>query len=146
MAKRKTVKIAHLVAEVNRKNQLSTCSAEVRQGWNSMLSTILMDADVYAGFNYLGTPDVPEGQLPGILFANAEGIELTPSEYFARLDKCSSERMLKGLEHAPANGDTKAFPDESRRVYFIHSAIMQDYHKVIVSPEYRAKFPSGRGR
>lgn len=63
---RKTIRVADLVADVNRRNRESTCSAEMRMGWNHFLEDILFRTDSYGGYLYLRESDVPEGQLPGI--------------------------------------------------------------------------------
>ena len=62
---RVNVKLAALVAEVNRRNRESTCAPEVRKGWNELLATALMLADAYSGFGYLDSSMVPAGELPG---------------------------------------------------------------------------------
>ena len=65
--KRKTVTIEFIKDLVNRRNRQSTCTEEVRDGWNSVLSEILMAANVYNGFRYLGAKEVPPGQEPGMV-------------------------------------------------------------------------------
>ena len=65
MAK-KTVHLIDVIREVNEKNRMSTCSADVRNGWNDLLEGLLMRADVYAGFKCLTEKDVPAGHLPGM--------------------------------------------------------------------------------
>jgi hypothetical protein len=67
MAKRKTVKLSDIIDSVNRKNMYSTCSPEIRQGWNAMLADILHQANSYAGFGYYTQDQVPEGHEPGII-------------------------------------------------------------------------------
>ena len=124
---RKTFDIRALVEKVNEKNRTSTCSRDTRDGWNSLLSSILMDADVYAGYNFLGPEDVPAGQLAGIRFATVGGQDLTPVEYFERLSGDKQESFLKGQKNditPPEEGDDiKCFPDESRRFYYLHSKL-----------------------
>ena len=137
MPKRKTFSIAKLIHTVNQRNEASTCSAEARQGWNSILSQVLMDADVYSGYNYLGPESVPAGQKPGIDFERADGSSLTPTEFYERLDAAQSEKLLKGLEVAPKNGDTRVFPDESRRFYYVDASFIKEYSKL--SEEAREK-------
>jgi hypothetical protein len=68
MAFKKTVYIVELISEVNRRNAESTCSPDMRMGHNMMLESILMDANVYAGFGYYEAHQVPEGHKPGIIF------------------------------------------------------------------------------
>ena len=62
---RKTIKLEKLVELVNERNRKSTCSSEVRQGWNSLLEQALMESDNYQGFYYLETKDVPKHHAPG---------------------------------------------------------------------------------
>jgi hypothetical protein len=64
---RKTIKIADLVALVNRHNRESTCQSDVRHGWNALLEDVLHGADAYAGFGYLSAAEVPPGHQPGIV-------------------------------------------------------------------------------
>ena len=80
MAKaRKMVRLAKLVAEVNRRNRESTCEADVRTGWNELLAGVLMDADAYCGYRYLRSGEVPAGELPGIV-TDADGLNTFPDE------------------------------------------------------------------
>lgn len=59
---KKTIHIKDLIAEVNFKNQHSTCSDDIRTGWNALLESFLFQNDVYAGYN-----EYTERQLePGI--------------------------------------------------------------------------------
>lgn len=68
MKPRKTFDVEQLRLEVNRRNRESTCSPEVREGWNDILSTILMETNNYHGFGYLDSSSVPEGHESGIIF------------------------------------------------------------------------------
>ena len=61
-----TVKIAALIAMVNERNRVSTCTPEMRKGWNHLLADVLHDANVYHGYSYLMERDVPAGQEPGV--------------------------------------------------------------------------------
>jgi hypothetical protein len=126
--KRKTFSVAQALFDINQKNQLSTCSAEVRQGWNSMIETILMAAEVYTGFGYLRSPDLPTGQKAGIRFTNAMGVELTAEEYYDRLttDHANQKRGLP----TRYTGDQKSYPDESRRTYYVHGHITAEYRAI----------------
>jgi hypothetical protein len=72
---RKTVDIAKLVDMVNRRNKLSTCSADLRHGWNSLMEEVLGITDTYAGFGYLTAEEVPEGCSPGIRKSEVFGNE-----------------------------------------------------------------------
>jgi hypothetical protein len=62
----KTIKVVDVIARVNACNRCSTCPAEVRRGWNSLLEEILAATDSYAGFGYLKETEVPRGEQPGI--------------------------------------------------------------------------------
>ena len=77
--KKKTFRLADLVDKVNERNRLSTCSPEVRKGWNSLCESLLLESDVYAGFNYLSEKDVPKGHEPGIR-TDEQGNKTFPDE------------------------------------------------------------------
>tara|TARA_Y100000310_G_scaffold343680_1_gene452441 strand:- start:673 stop:990 length:318 start_codon:yes stop_codon:yes gene_type:complete len=53
MKERKTASVAKVLAIVNRRLRVSTCSSDTRQGMISVLETILCAANVYEGFRYL---------------------------------------------------------------------------------------------
>jgi hypothetical protein len=115
----KTVKIAEILQTVNTRNELSTCSREMRQGWNSLVESILMAANVYIGFGYLTSIEIPQGKLPGISYVDPDGEPITPEEF-------SDEMSLANQEgRKPACG--KTFPDDSRRTYFVHHDLQKDY-------------------
>ena len=107
MPKRKTFPVNKLIENVNERNRLSICSAEVRNGWNSVLTDILMATDNYEGFRYLQSNEVPHGELPGI-YDTAIGAE--------------SENWL-----APVT-ITKSFPDYSRIEFITNDP--QEAHKI----------------
>ena len=65
--KRRTVSIKGLIEQVNAQNRLSTCHPQVREGWNSLLESVLHAGNVYKGFSYLSRSDVPEGHPAGIV-------------------------------------------------------------------------------
>ena len=132
MPKRKTFSIAQLLHTVNKRNAASTCSPDVRQGWNSILSQVLMDADVYSGYNYLGPEDIPVGQRPGIAFQDKDGNSLTPTEFYERLDDLHRQKLLEGAasDFTPKNGDERLYPDESRRFYYVDSVLSEAYSKL----------------
>lgn len=65
--RRKTFNVEDFKKKINERNRHSTCSAEVRRGWNSVLSDVLMDTGNYKGFNYLNADQVPPGHKPGII-------------------------------------------------------------------------------
>ena len=126
---RKTFDIAKLIHTVNIRNNRSTCDASVRQGWNSLLESVLHAADVYAGFNYLEQSqlrDSAQNSEPGIRFVRVFGdipgpcdTVVEPSEFFEALtaeNKDREARKLSGL-HCPT-GYARLFPDESRRFYY----------------------------
>lgn len=132
---RKTASIAQMLFDLNQRNIHSTCSAEVRQGWNSMLSSILMAADVYSGYGYIGTSDLPAGEKPGIKFQNDFGIELTAREYYDRL---ASDRRATEVGNTPQYPrDHKTFPDETRRTYHIHAHIITEYRFIAAKHEQK---------
>lgn len=64
---KKTISVKQLVDKVNEKNRLSTCSSDIRNGWNDLLEFVLRETNQYNGFGYLQQHEVPEGQLPGII-------------------------------------------------------------------------------
>jgi hypothetical protein len=86
--KRRTLDVAELVSEVNRRNRESTCSPEARAGWNALLEEILWATRQYAGYVYLQQPEVPPGEKPGVI------------------------RDTSGAEYP-----NHQFPDETRRHY-----------------------------
>ena len=68
---RKTVSLRELVEWVNERNATSTCEPRVREGWNALVNSFLMEADVYAGFAYLRAVELEGeaiGKPPGIVF------------------------------------------------------------------------------
>jgi len=71
MAKpRKTVHLREVVQWVNERNATSTCQPAIREGWNALANSLLMDADAYAGFGYLRADELvgeAHGKPPGII-------------------------------------------------------------------------------
>lgn len=68
---RKMIRLRELVEWVNERNATSTCDPAVREGWNSLVNHVLMQADAYAGFGCLGANDLQgdaKGHPPGIIF------------------------------------------------------------------------------
>ena len=61
----KTIKVVDLIAKVNARNRCSTCPAETRQGWNSLMEEVLAATGNYAGFGLLKETEVPQGEKPG---------------------------------------------------------------------------------
>jgi hypothetical protein len=76
---RKTVTIEFIKDLVNRRNKQSTCDAKVREGWNSVLSEVLMAANAYHGFGYLIKAHVPPGEEPGMI-AHEDGTKTFPDD------------------------------------------------------------------
>lgn len=79
MAARKTFEVADLLEKINHRNMTSTCSSEVRDGWNSIMEEVLMRTNNYAGFSYLTAKEVPNGMLPGIA-QEVDGTNMFPDE------------------------------------------------------------------
>ena len=79
MAEKKTAHIAFIRENINNRNKKSTCSPDVRHGWNELLTTILMEYDAYHGFGYLTAKDVPQGHKPGIA-KDENGEKIFPDE------------------------------------------------------------------
>lgn len=144
--KRKTFDIAELLYTVNSRNTGSTCSADVRQGWNSLLETVLHSADLYNGYGYLEQGDLKGSAVnsrPGIEFVSIpEWVEdtRTPSdmdeviearEFFDALNAENARRSRNGETgvHSPPHMDRR-FPDESRRVYYVPSILRDAYSKL----------------
>lgn len=90
---RKTVKIVDLVDQINAQNAGSYCDPLIREGWNSLLETILRDADAYSGFGYLESKDLTDG---------------------AKDRQCAPGIISRSIE----DGGT-IFPDETRRCYYL---------------------------
>ena len=117
---RTTLKIAELLQTVNTRNELSTCSREMRQGWNSLIESVLMAANVYIGFGYLLKAELPRGDyLPGMEYVGPEGDPITAEEWSDEMSTANSEGRK------PSCGTT--YPADSRRTYFVHHALMKDY-------------------
>ena len=94
MAK-KTISIEALKNKVNEKNKVSTCSPDVRNGWNDLLESTLHGTESYKGFRYLTSKEVPDDALPGI-------------------------NVNLGLMHEMNTGDSGVFKntDDSRKFYY----------------------------
>ena len=71
---RKTVKLKEIVDLVNERNKKSTCDPKTRQGWNSLLEQLLMQADNYQGFRLLEQNEVPENHKPAKLTKESQQI------------------------------------------------------------------------
>lgn len=89
MVSRKTVDVAALLMEVNRRNRFSTCSEETRKGWNSMLEFVLHSTGNYAGYGYYGPDKVPDGERPGI-----RGAAETFATVEERFEGCDDSRRF----------------------------------------------------
>ena len=139
--KRKTFDIAELLHTVNKRNASSTCSDDVRAGWNSLLETVLMGADLYAGYGYLEQKNLKGSAVnekPGIEFREVFGDEpgpcdtlITAGEFFDALSAENASRERRGEPglHTPY-GKARVFPDESRRVYYVAQIIRDAYGKL----------------
>jgi hypothetical protein len=144
--KRKTFDIAELLYTVNCRNAGSTCSPDVRQGWNSLLETVLHGADLYNGYGYLEQKNLKGSAVnsrPGIEFVSLpEWIEDTrePSpcdsviearEFFDTLDALNARLSREGKTgvHTPPHMHRR-FPDESRRVYYVPQTLRDAYSKL----------------
>ena len=80
MAKRKTFSVEGLVDTVNQRNRDSTCSKEIRKGWNSILVDILNETGNYHGFGYLTAAFVPDGEKPGMEYDTTMGFNVFPDD------------------------------------------------------------------
>ncbi len=120
---RKTLNLASLLKRVNHKLLHSTCSGDVRRGMADILGVALIEANVYSGYGYLTRGDLQKvhngWEDPGIEFRNAKGEAVLADEYYADQQKMG---MLSRY--------TKTYPDESRRHYYVHTALSSDYHKL----------------
>jgi len=74
---RKTHPIRKLIDEVNKRNKHSTCERSKRDGWNSLLESVLHDAGVYAGFGYYEARELPNNHPPGIIRDPSGGTDHT---------------------------------------------------------------------
>lgn len=93
----KTIKVETIIDEVNYRNSHSSCSKEVREGWNGLLEYFLHSNGVYNGFQYLTADKMrgdAAGREPGILVGPGVGAGGAPS-----------------------------IQDETRRHYFSHSKL-----------------------
>lgn len=139
--KRKTFDIAELLYTVNSRNAGSTCSPEVRQGWNSLLETVLHGADLYNGYGYLEQGNLKGSAVnskPGIEFREVFGDEpgpcdtvITAGEFFDALSAENAMRERRGEcgIHTPF-GKARVFPDESRRTYYVPRTLVDAYRKL----------------
>jgi hypothetical protein len=99
--KRRTVSIKAMVETVNARNRLSTCSAEVREGWNSLLEDVLHAGNVYAGFGYLTHDEVPAGHPAGIVHLSDDSI-VFPDEtrrYYYISRALTGEKLRRVSKH-----------------------------------------------
>ena len=92
-AKRKTVTVKALVERVNRMNKESTCSREIRQGWNELLESVLHETGNYRGYGYCQKEDVPAGAAPGVRYeTDARGHRVPCADYTERFRDCDDTR------------------------------------------------------
>jgi hypothetical protein len=78
--KKKSVSFKYLIETTNKRNKESTCPPQVRGGWNSFLTNLLIANNVYAGYGYYTSEEVPEGQKPGIIRKDFPEENLYPDE------------------------------------------------------------------
>ena len=91
MAK-KTISIKRIVEIVNERNEKSTCGKGEREGWNSLLETILLETDNYEGFTFLTDSQVPSTEKPGIRGENRP--DLTASDIADRFEDTDHTRLV----------------------------------------------------
>lgn len=94
---RKTLDVRDLLDEVNRRNRNSTCDADQRKGWNSLLEAMLFRTGNYAGFRYLSDVEVPTGEAPGI--------------------RCKPD--------SDGGLNDREFPDETRISYYVSGVLLR---------------------
>lgn len=135
---RKTFSVAALLHHVNRANETSTVDPAVRQGWNSLLETVLHRADAYYGFGYLEARHLSGsavGSPPGVEFrllgGDRPGEIVSAKEFHYTLWDQNTERRSRGEEavHTP-EGMTREFPDESRRCYLVATKLCKEYNEI----------------
>ncbi len=145
--KRKTFDIAELLYTVNSRNAGSTCDPAVRQGWNSLLESVLHGADLYNGYGYLEQGDLKGSAVnsrPGSDFVSLpESVEDTSTpapavatgsearEVFDTLNAENARLHREGYTgvHSPPHM-SRRFPDESRRVYYVPASLRDAYSKL----------------
>ena len=66
MKQKKTFAVDSLREIVNGRNRFSTCSPEIRRGWNAILIDILYQSGNYKGFCYLKSEEIVGEASPGI--------------------------------------------------------------------------------
>lgn len=103
MEKRRTIEVRRVLelvntylatqAKIRAEGESEDYYRGMRQGHASLLGKILHDTGNYEGFTYLDATEVPKGELPGII---------------------RNPRVPEGPHE---------FPDESRRMYFLSSAL-----------------------
>lgn len=127
---RKTASIASILKRTNYKLLYSTCSPDVRRGMADVLSVILMDAGLYAGYGYITHKQLVDAdnwsEKAGIVYYDSRStMEVESGVYFDEL----TERRERNL---PADGGRykKEYPDESRRFYYVHNSIHAEYRKL----------------
>lgn len=93
--KRKTVNVKALVEEVNRRNRHSTCAPDVRQGWNSLLETVLHLTNNYDGYGYYIDEDLGESIIPGVRYeTNESGVRVPCKDYKERFRDTDDTRRF----------------------------------------------------
>ena len=130
--KRKTFDIAELLYTVNTRNQTSTCDPAVRQGWNSLLESVLHSSDLYDGYDYIRQEQLRESavsSLPGISYEDMNGVTISSDVFYSRLDAENERRRVTARTsvHSPSTGEKRVFPDDSRRRYYVHHSVREAY-------------------
>ena len=92
MARRKTINVDSITAQINDMIRLSTGTPEQRQGLLAAIETILHETGNYKGFRYLTQNEVPAGyHRPGINISPIDGQHF--EDIVARFDNTDSTRV-----------------------------------------------------
>jgi hypothetical protein len=91
----KRIAILNMIENVNRKNRESTCSADVRQGWNALLEDMLHATGNYSGFGYYSNDELPASMAPGVRYeTNDDGVRLPAADMNERFRDCDDTRRF----------------------------------------------------
>jgi hypothetical protein len=92
MARRKTINVDSITAQINDMIRLSTGTPQQRQGLLAAIETILHETGNYKGFRYLTQNEVPAGfHRPGINISHIDGQHL--ENYDARFENTDRTRV-----------------------------------------------------
>jgi len=139
---RKTTNIASLLKSVNHKLLHSTTTPDTRHGMICVLQQVLMDAGLYAGYGYITKSELESiglhNELPGIThYDGITGAEVDSDTYYNELTaRREAGKPVFGARHV------QEFPDESRRFYYVHTAVHADYKKLEKDGEIPSTFHS----